>query len=156
MSAELELAEQGLRKPANFAVLALDGFRLLLPQNEIHRLEPMEDIEPVEGDETHAGWATLDDKRWPVYCLSANLRAMAAIPASRRVCVLLEHLDRYFGLACEQVGILKGTQMRVFPLPACMRTPGTPVRALAIHQDRVLSVTCKAALAAFGDGRTCA
>ncbi len=154
MRAEPELAEHGLRKPAHFVAIALDGFRLLLPQNEIHRLEPVEDIEPVEGDETHAGWATLNEKRWPVYCLSANLRAMAAIPTSRRICVLLEHADRYFGLACEEVVILKGTQMRVFPLPACMRTPGTPIRALAIHQERVLSVTCKAALAAFGDGRT--
>ena len=151
MDPNLDSAEHGLDKALRYAALSLDGFRLLLPQNEIHTLESVEDIGAARDDDKCAGWINLNDQRWPIYCLSADLQAMAEIPTSRRICVLLEHEDRYLGLACAEVVILERSQVTLSPLPACMRATGTPIRALAVHEEQVLCVSCAAALASFSE-----
>lgn len=135
----------------HFAVLSIDGLSLLLPQQDIHTVEPVLDLELATGEGGCAGWINRDEERWPIYCLSADLEPIQELPIERRVCVILDHdeLGFGFGLACEQMTTLQQAHLNFFAVPECMRMPGSPVRALARHDEQVLCVTTAADLAGF-------
>jgi len=133
----------------HFAVLSIDGLNLLLPQQDIHTVEPVLDLEPATSEGVQVGWISRDQERWPVYCLSADLEPMRELPIERRVCVILDHDELGFGLACEQMTTLQQAHLSFFAVPECMRMPGSPLRALARHDEGVLCVTTAADLAGF-------
>lgn len=133
----------------HFALLSIDGLSLLLPQQDIHTVEPVLDLEPATNGGVHVGWISRDQERWPVHCLSADLELMRELPIERRVCVILDHDGLGFGLACEQMTSLQQAHLSFFAVPECMRMPGSPLRALARHSERVLCVTTAADLAGF-------
>ena len=132
-----------------FAVLSLEGLNLLLPQEDVHSVEPILDVEPATNQRTAASWVDQAQERWPIYCLSPELDTMRDLPVERRVCVLLDRDEVGFGLAVEQVTALQQGQLRFFSLPICMRTPGSPVRAMACQDEAVLCVTTAIDLADY-------
>jgi len=134
---------------SHFAVLSIEGLSLLLPQQDIHTVEPVLDLELTTGERGYAGWINREEERWPVYCLSADLEPLRDLPIERRVCVILDHDESGFGLACEQMTTLQQAHLSFFAVPECMRTPGLPVRALARHDEGVLCVTTAVDLAGF-------
>lgn len=134
----------------HYVALGLGGLNLLLPRHQIYALEPRLDLEPEEEGHDYVGWIEVEGERWPVYCFSAGLCLLPEIPDKHRICVLLTHGQDYFGLLCERVMALEGTQVRLTPLPACMRTPSTPIDALALDdQGQVLCVTSVSRLVVY-------
>jgi hypothetical protein len=129
-------------------MLRLGTLELLLPQPEVHTLEPVLDLEPAPGGQGPCGWLPLDAVRWPVYCLSAGLEPLAVVPPSRRLCVLLMEAEQAFGLACDAAQTVTAAGLRIEPLPACMHRPHGPVQALALDGERILPVSDTGALAA--------
>ncbi len=151
------MPENSLVAPADtarFAALDLGHLSLLLPQHEIRTLETVLDVEGAGADTDAACWVGLDGERWPVYCLSVDLEALPAIPAERRICVVLHHKEGCFGLVCEQVGNLARNEFDLLAVPVCMRMPETPIRALAVQGEQVHCVTTSADLAGFLVERT--
>ncbi len=67
----------------HFAALTLGGLALLVPQNEVHTLETVQDVELTDGDPGQYG---LEVPWLPVYCLSVRLEALRAIPTENRIC----------------------------------------------------------------------
>jgi hypothetical protein len=116
---------------AALAVLVLDGRRWLLPQAEVASLEPLLDIDPEVRPPGSIGAIAYRDAWWPVYCMSGELRVMARMPEKRRLCLLLDNGADRFGLVCDQIESLADPPP-LFPLPACMRLPGSPIEALAL------------------------
>ena len=74
---------------------------------------------------------------------------MKDLPVERRACVILDYEEVGYGLAVEQVTTLQQAQLRFFGLPVCMRTPGSPIRAVACQGETVLCVTTAADLADY-------
>jgi hypothetical protein len=116
---------------AALAVLALDGRRWLLPQTEVASLEPLLDIDPEVRSPGSIGAIAYRDAWWPVYCLSGELRILPRISERGRVCLLLNNGADQFGLIAEQAEVL-AQPPPLFPLPACMRLPDSPIEALAL------------------------
>lgn len=124
---------------SRYAVLSIDNLGLLIPQHQLHALEPGFDVERHEGDAL--GWIAVAGVRSPVYCLSDELKPIREVPRSRRICALLDIGATLVGLLCDQVTMLEQAGIEILPLPECMRTPGTPLHGLALHAERVLCVT---------------
>lgn len=121
-----------------YALLTMDGLQLLMPQNQVHALEPSFDVQyPDTGG---VGWITVAGLRSPVYCLSEDLKPLRKTPASRPICVLLDGGAGLFGVLCDEVTMFEQDEPNIAPLPACMRTPGTPLRGVVLDGEQVLCV----------------
>jgi len=120
-----------LQSSPELAVLVLDGRPWLLPQVEVASLEPLPDIDPEVRVPHSIGAIAYRDAWWPVYCVSGDLRILSRMPDHRRICLLLDNGTDQFGLVCDQVEVL-AEPPTLFPLPACMRMPDSPIEALAL------------------------
>ena len=135
-----------------YAVLTMDNLRLLVPQHQVHALEPGFDALRSEGDETR--WIAVAGARSPVYCLSEDLKPIHEVPASRHICVLLNIGAGLFGVLCDQVVMLEQAGLEILPLPECMRTLNTPLQGLVLQGEQVLCVSsAQDLLACVGDQR---
>lgn len=134
---------------SGIAVLLIDGLKLLLPQNTIHALEPVLDVEAGADASDAAGWIAYQGQQWPVYCLAKDLTALPDIPASRRVCVILNAAQGYFCLVCDNVQMLDGRQVEMTALPVCMKSTRSPFHYLAVLDEGIGCVTAVDRLAAF-------
>ena len=125
---------------AALAVLVLDGRPWLLPQAEVASLEPLLDLDPEVRAPRGIGAIAYRDAWWPVYCLSGELRILPRISERGRVCLLLNNGADQFGLVCDQVEVLAEPPL-LYPLPACMRLPDSPIEALALLDAGLSCVT---------------
>jgi hypothetical protein len=132
-----------------YAVLSMDGRKLLLPQNEVCSLEPVVDINEQAKLPGTVGWIEFQDLQCSVYCLGKDLVTLAEIAKTKRMCVLLGDGERYLGLVCDQIETLRHEQLSLHPLPACMQNPVSPILALAIYREEVGCVTTMTRLATF-------
>jgi chemotaxis signal transduction protein len=142
--------DTGVEPTPTYASLTFGRRKLLIPQNEIHSLEPVADIKTGDGSLEALGTIRFAGELWPVYSLTEDLDMSTEIPGSRRVCVVLSAADGYFGLLCDDVAILGGEQpLRLKPVPVCMRKSDSPVQALATLGGQVIVVSEVALLEAL-------
>ena len=138
----------------HYALLDLGDLRLLIPQPEIRALEPTLDVEPApDPGGSAAGWIPFEGERWPVYCLSRQLEPLARIPDSRRVCVLVGAGEHRFGLACDSVAPVAGTDVQSAPLPVCMASGYGAIDRLGLYQGGVVLIVGAAMLAGYLEHR---
>jgi hypothetical protein len=135
----MDEARFGPATAGRYAVLTMDNLGLLIPQHQVHALEPGFDVQRSEED--GVDWISVGGAPSPVYCLSADLRPIREVPAGRHICVLLDTGTRLFGVLCDQVVMLDQAGLDLLPLQGCMRTPGTPLQGLVLHGERVMCVT---------------
>jgi len=133
-----------------YAALRFDNCELLVPQGEIHTLEPVLDVDRTTELPDAAGTLMVDGKARPIYCLDREFTAMPEIPPNRRVCVLLNAGEgRYFGLLCDDVESLSLASAHLHPVPTCMANPKLPILGLFVHQNGLSSVTASTRLATY-------
>lgn len=131
-----------------YGALKLDLLVLLVPQQEVRTLEPLDDVETVEPPAYGVGWIRFGNERHPVYCFSEQLRRLQKVPATRRICAVLTAGEHTFGVMCSEVSMLRLPDVRVSPMPEAMILPGRPIHALALHEDTVMCVSSAARLLA--------
>lgn len=122
-----------------YAVLCIGEVYLLLPQNQVRTLEPAFDIQYAQ--EESIGWITVEGTSSPVYCLSKNIEPIREVPDDLHICALLNVEEGFYGILCNQVGMLKQSEIQVMSLPECMCTPTIPFNGLVLHDNKVLCVT---------------
>jgi chemotaxis signal transduction protein len=130
-----------------YVVVSIDDRKLLIPQQEISSLESILDLATAPQEPPAIGSFNLAEEVWPVFCLSNELDILLEIPSTRRMCVLLKDSNHALGLACDQIEPLRHQNMRLQPLPSCMKTSTSPVQALVLHGDAIGCVTTTARLA---------
>ena len=132
-----------------YTLLSIGGRALLLPQSEICTLAPIQDLSLV-GRRANGvvGWLPFAGRRWPVYCLDEALHPLSHLPPGQRFCALIKLNTIYFGLVCAHVAIVPGSAVRIWPVPAAMAMPDSPLQGLSRYADRVALVSTAAALAA--------
>lgn len=123
-----------------YVFLSIGQLGLLIPQHQVHALEPSFDVQRSKGGDA-TGWISVTGASSPVYCLSENLQLIHEIPTDRNICVLLDIGDGLFGILCDQVVMLTQAELEIRPLPACMQGPDTPLRGLVLYGEKVLCVT---------------
>jgi len=133
-----------------YTLLSIGGRALLLPQSEICTLAPIQDLSLV-GRRANGvvGWLPFAGRRWPVYCLDEALHPLPHLPPGQRFCALIKLNTIYFGLVCAHVAIVPGSAVRIWPVPAAMAMPDSPLQGLSRHADSVALVSTAAALAAL-------
>ena len=133
-----------------YALLSIGGYALLLPQSEIRTLASIQDISLVgQRASGMVGWLPFEGRRWPVYCLDAALRPLPHLSPGQRLCALVKLNTSYFGLVCAHVAIVPSSEVRIWPVPAAMAMPDSPLQGLSWHADSVALVSTAAALAAL-------
>ncbi len=145
-------AAPAARPAAGWMVLAIENLRMALPQRDVRQIEIAADLElSVAGEAREAGWLLREDgKYWPAYCLDGTLRLLWPVPASRRVCVLINDKDGMCGLLCDRVwSFAADGDLGVEPAPGCMAAPRSPIVGYARFQSGIAVVTNAIDLAAY-------
>lgn len=104
-----------------FTMLTIDETRIAVPQPQISHV----DVSALQsGDQT-------------VYYLNGKLRREDA--SNRRRYHVFLHGDQQFAIACDGVETcsLQGDAI-IEPLPACMRSPNSPVEQLILQNDELI------------------
>lgn len=143
---------QNAQTSATLLLVALQFGRqsLFVPQREIGSLESVLDLQREDAAPPTAGVIELADQVWPVYCLSDEGWILTAeVPASRRVCLLLDDGDYQLGLVCDRVEALAAPS-QLYSMPACMARSDALIEALVIQDEHTVGcLTTTARLAAF-------
>jgi hypothetical protein len=134
-----------------YAAISVGGTRLFVAQNEIRSLEPAVDLDLDEPPLAGVGWITFGGCDWPVYCLAGDLSPSSELPVARRVCILLNAHQGYFGLMCDRLEVISENRLQPVPLQAIMRAAHTPVQALALYEGAPGFVISASGLLAFLD-----
>ena len=82
-----------------------------------------------------------------MYCLDEALQPLPHLPSGQRICALVKLNTTYFGLVCTHVAPVQGSALRIWPVPAAMAMPDSPLQGLSRHADQVALVSTAAALA---------
>ena len=131
-----------------YTLLSIGGHALLLPQSDIRILAPVQDVKLVVRRASGvAGWLAFAGRRWPVYCLDEALQPLSHLPSGQRICAMVKLNTSYFGLVCTHVATVHGATLRIWPVPAAMAMPGSPIQGLSRYADQVALVSTSAALA---------
>jgi chemotaxis signal transduction protein len=148
-------ALMGANVAETFAMLTLDGWRWLIPQGEIHSLEPVFDITEYSEAEVDdnalvtsdlLGVILLAGESWPIYCLAGDFSSLHTIPDTRRICILLRSEQGRWGLVCDQIEVLESEQPRLQPVPDCMAKANSLLHGLISYGDYLAYVTTTAHL----------
>lgn len=151
MAPDANLGRAAADEKRPYGVLKLDFLVLLVPQQEVRTLEPLDDLETSDPPANGVGWIRVGDDRYPVFCFSEQLRRLPEVPATRRICAVLTAGERTFGVMCSDVSMLRLPQLHVNPMPEAMILPGRPVHALALHEGVVMCVSSAARLIAHAN-----
>ncbi len=135
----MQMALAGLKSAS--ALLKINGLNLLLPQGEIRSLESASDIDISAPALQSAGWISYKLKRWPVYCLSDEMKLMPVAPSERRACAMLEMGAGYIGILCDDIVVLKDFATQQYELPEAMKLPDTPIQYLVNYEQGIACVT---------------
>ena len=148
MAPTFPATKAGQERP--YALLSIGGYALLLPQSEMRTLASIQDLSLVgQRASGVVGWLPFAGRRWPVYCLDEALHPLPHLPPRQGLCALVKLNASYFGLVCAHVTIVPGSEVRIWPVPAAMAMPDSPIQGLSRHADSVALVSTAAALAAL-------
>jgi hypothetical protein len=131
-----------------FALIELDEVALLLPQSDLHGVEPVLDVDPRLAVGGAAGKIRLRTGLWPVFCPSDDLEPLAQLLPKRRICAMLLAGNQLFGLVCTSVGSLLAPEVKSIPVPECMPASSAVLGELALYAGRIVCVTTSARLLA--------
>jgi len=144
-----ELAQQF--QAAQYAALSFGRFRVVVPLQDLHSLEPVLDVDTQQRNGHGIGSIELRDGcSTRVYCLDELFSLCDAPPSDQRICAVLDDgAESQLCLVCGTVEALSGEVLTDFPMPACMTSTATPLAGLALLAGRVVGRTSGAALAQF-------
>lgn len=131
------------------ALLRIDRLNLLLPQADIRTLESVSDLDAANPLARSAGWITVRQQRWPVYCFSQELKLLQQVPIGRRACAMIAGESGYLGVLCDDVTVIKEFKNEYFELPPAMHLPDTPILHLAQLEQGIACVSNAQHLSAF-------
>ena len=140
---------QILAQTQSFAMLTLDGSSLLVPQSQVLALEPVMDLRRASTGQDMVGTLRFQGRSAPIFRLNDALEKQQDLDAEHRFCVILDCRGTYFGLLCRQMQPVHRDQLKLSPIPECMRQADMVFRALAILDGAVLKLTNSLALAIY-------
>jgi hypothetical protein len=122
-------------------MLRLSSIALLLPLTEVYSVESVLDLDPQRKSGGSVGAVNSAGEWFPVFCLSDNLEPVTTLPETFRVCAILGIGDVALALAGRSLSAVDNTTLKSQPLPDCMRTSRSPVRALAHDGQKIFCHT---------------
>jgi hypothetical protein len=124
-----------------FAVLQLVGVSLLIPLTEVYSVESVLDLDRHRKSKGSVGSVRSSGEWFPVFSLTDDLEITGTLPETFRVCAIVGIGNIALALAGRSLVALDNSTIHHHPLPECMRTPRSPVRALAYDGQRILCET---------------
>lgn len=140
-----------LNNSAGYAMLLMDGLKLLIPQDQIKAMESTKDIEISKASDQNqvVGYMEFEKRFWPVFSFSNNLTPLASASLDRQFCILLQAGTRSFGILSEQALLLHPGEIQPQSLPESMLMKESPITGLAIFAGEVISISSAEHLAAL-------
>ncbi|MCP4764716.1 MAG: hypothetical protein GY875_00420 [Gammaproteobacteria bacterium] len=142
----------------SLAVISFDGVHLIIPQQAVATIEMASNIVSGDTPERTIGNLKTEAGEWPAYALTADFNSRADCPTSYRYCVAINCGNQEaFSVACEEVSALTiDNDEELKPLQACMRTPGNPIEAVVLKDDKLMLLSNVETMQEFLSSRTAA
>ena len=127
----------------NLAVMSFDGTHLLLPQQGVQTIEVIGSMNRHTDTPGVIGVLKLADREWPAFALTANFKPYPDFPESYKFCVAFNlDSEAAFTIICEEVSTVTVVDVdEIKPLQTCMRTPGNPIEALLLRDNKLMMVS---------------
>jgi len=136
-----------------FVVLQLDEISLVTAQTEVVALEPVLDVklsaESGESEARHehaSGYLPLTAGECSVFALNSELRCLAYIPETHRICAVMRNRQENYALSCIAVHLLSRADISFHATPRSMLNSRSPVLQLMVNEGRLLLGTTAAAM----------
>jgi len=132
---------------AHLVLLHFGRARVALAQRGVRSLEAAADVDFSAAPPGTLGVIVASGGRWPVFALDDELVPLRAAPRDRRICALLAHDDRLYGLLCDEAQVLPRQGLAAYPLPLAMRRSGTPLEGVLQTNEGVALLSSARSLA---------
>ncbi|HTT07914.1 MAG TPA: hypothetical protein VMH34_03900 [Gammaproteobacteria bacterium] len=118
--------------------------RLLFPAAELLAVEPIARVIPPPTAGNSMAMIAIQDATVPAVTLDEDLQPVPAHEIRRRLCAVLREDGATLGVTCDEASVIGGSGLQFHVLPACMRTEGSIIPIVAVHNGSLFSV-CKTA-----------
>lgn len=131
-----------------FSLLELEGFRYLLPGNEVSHIALRDTI--VRAADTSSGvigHLNLQENELPLYVPNGRLRLLDYLPEERRFVACLNSNGEQIAVACDAIRpFTPGNDHLRQPLPVAQALHNSPLRELLLDGEHLYFLTNTAAL----------
>ena len=128
-------------------VLSFACTQIVLARGDLRTIETATDVVRVDPPQNAVGWIAAFDRVWPAFALSADMAPLPEVPAGRRLCAVIGCRWGLFGLLCDEIQVVGEASPSFVPLPALMRGPASPFRAVAKSEKGIVFASDAEALA---------
>ncbi len=116
-------------KTFNFTSVNIDSLSLLFPQDDVQKVEPINDI-PTDEIGLTAGMNEYQKQRL-IHVINSELAHIDESPEKRQFVAYFETERQSLGLACDSVTSVQfESNYMLVKLPEIMRLPNSPIQAL--------------------------
>jgi hypothetical protein len=137
-----------IHNPHMYVLMVFDGRYLFVPQDEVHSVEIIADVQMERTDMGTVGWFFGHGLESPVFCLAYDLSLLVEVPENHEYFILLKSEQQPLGITCQEVENINFKQEYLYPqeLPKVMKNPESPLTHLLVYQDKVACVCSGTAL----------
>jgi len=119
---------------ATIMAIELDKETYYLPQVDLITFENTHNLQKPDNAEQSVATVKAGTHLIPIYCFSKNFELLNHIPDERKVCVISGYGDRRFGFLCDKIQKLSYSEIKIEPVPACMRVQNSPLSSLFLYR----------------------
>ncbi len=125
---------------SGLAVIAIDNLRLVLPQNQILTLDPVEDMALQTGESGMAGLISTEEGKLPTYYLNDGIK-VGKFKTGRRIVIALANEQNPYAILADELAMLDPEQVGWKKKPRAVYSEQTPVLQVAILDKRLICLT---------------
>ncbi len=122
------------------ALITIDSLLLVVPQNEIITLEPVEDIDQSIVQGRSVGSLKIETGVIPVFNLDRHL-CLTGLEVDRRIVVALANDGSNFAILADELSIIEADLITWNLLPKAVRSEHSPVSQVGILEERLVCLT---------------
>ncbi len=122
------------------ALVSIDDLRLVIPQNQILTLEPVEDLKAQTDHNQASGLIVTDEGSLPAYNLNNSLE-VAEFKSDRRIVIVLSNLPNNYAILADELNILEADLVRWKSLPRAIHSEQSPVIQVAVIEGKLVCQT---------------
>ncbi len=137
-----------IHNPHLYVLMVFDGGYLFVPQDDVHSVEIIADVQITRTDMGAVGWFFGHGLESQVFCLAYDLSLLVDVPENHEYFILLKSEEQPLGITCQEVENINFKQRHLYQqkLPKAMKTLESPITHLLIYQDKVACVCSGTAL----------
>ncbi len=122
------------------ALISIDNLHLVIPQNQILTLEPVEDLKPTDEQALAAGSISTESGELFAYNLSSQFEVLE-FNRDRRIVIALSNSSQNYAILADELNILETHLVHWRDLPRAIFSEHSPIVQVAVMEGTLVCRT---------------